>query len=288
MRAVLFAAIGLSCAAMIGGELESAASGSRPQDHGSGEAPANRCVWPQGAYPSEAQVQRAAAFASGRESVAFAVIDRCGGLRGYDDRRPFSSASISKALLLAAYLRQRAEAPIPAADRALLRSMITLSDNDAGDAIYARVGDTGLAAVAQRAGMRDFEPTPGFWGGAQVTAADMARFFFGLEGNLPQRHRRYGMRLLASIVGPQRWGIPAAAGEGWRVWFKGGWRPSNEHPTSGPVTHQAALLRHSSGERVAIAVLTDDAPGSLAFGTIEGIAIRLLRPAPRSLTWAPG
>ncbi len=245
------------------------------------------CVWPEGAYPSADQVRRAATFASGRGPVAFAVMDACGGVRGFDDRRPFSSASLSKALLLAAYLRQRGAAPIPEADRALLDSMITLSDNRAGDAIYARVGDAGLAAVARRAGMRDFSPTPGFWGGAQITAADMARFFFWLEGNLGRPHRDYAMRLLARIDPAQRWGIPAAADGRWRAWFKGGWRPANEKPTSGPVTHQAALLVHPSGERVALAVLTDDAPGSLAFGTIEGIASRLLDPPPRLGGWAP-
>ena len=45
-----------------------------------------------------------------------------------------------------------------------------------------------------RAGMTDFEPTPGFWGGAQITAADMARFFDRLDQNL----RRATPRLRAS------------------------------------------------------------------------------------------
>jgi Beta-lactamase enzyme family len=270
MRAAACLAIGLSYAAILGAE------------------PARgECVWPQGPFPSDAQVRDASSFASGRGSVAFAVIDGCGGLRGYDVRRQFSSASIAKALLLPAYLRQRGDAPIPEADRALLGSMITVSDNRAANAIYAHVGDAGLADVARRAGMSDFEATPGFWGGARVSAADMARLFFGLESNLPRPHRRYGMKLLASVVGPQRWGIPAAAGQGWRVWFKGGWRPPGRQDTSGPVTHQAALLRHSSGERVAIAVLSDEAPGAVAFEMIEEIARRLLRPPPRPLTWVP-
>jgi hypothetical protein len=268
MRVAACLAIGLSYAAILGAE------------PASGE-----CVWPQGAFPSQAQVRDAAAYASGRGSVAFAVIDGCGGLRGYDVRRQYSSASIAKALLLPAYLRQRGDAPIPEGDRALLHSMITLSDNGAANAIYARVGDAGLVDVARRAGMGDFEPTPGFWGGARVTAGDMARLFFRLESNLPRPHRRYGMKLLATIVGPQRWGIPAAADDQWRVWFKGGWRPPRREDTSGPVTHQAALLRHSSGERVAIAVLSDEAPGSVAYETIEGIARRLLRPPPRPQTW---
>ena len=104
--------------------------------------------------------------------------------------------------------------------------MITYSDNRAADAVYAQVGDEGLEEVARRAGMRDFEPTPGFWGGDQVTAADLARFFFRLEANLPGPHRAYAKGLLARITPVERWGIPQAIGHGWSVWFKGGWRPA--------------------------------------------------------------
>ena len=64
-----------------------------------------------------------------------------------------------------------------------------------------------------------------------------------------------------SITSSQRWGIPEGAGRRWDVYFKGGWRPPATEETSGPVTHQAALLEHDSGRRVAIAVLTDHSPG---------------------------
>ena len=48
--------------------------------------------------------------------------------------------------------------------------MITISDNDAADAIYDRVGDAGLIAVAERAGMTRFT-VAGYWGNAQIAAA---------------------------------------------------------------------------------------------------------------------
>ena len=233
-------------------------------------------------YPSQAQVRDAKRFAKGRSgSVSFAVIGPFNGdskLRGRDQRTQFSSASVTKAMLLAAYLRSHKKLSAEAKGR--LRPMITVSDNDAADAIYAQVGDEGLRRVAKRAHMRDFEPTPGFWGGAQITAADMARFFYRLEDNLGKRHQRYGMKLLASIVSYERWGIPDGAGEGWSVWFKGGWRPGGTENSSGAVSHQAALLRYRDGTRVAIVVLSDEAPGSEGFETIEGVARRLLHPAP--------
>jgi beta-lactamase class A len=246
-------------------------------------------TWPRLTYPSRAAVREAQRFAAGWGDVAFAVIDPGGGLRGYEADRVYSSASASKALLLAAELRRLKETgdPLDSSAKALLEPMITYSDNDAGSGVYARVGDGGLTDVAERAGMRAFEVDPGFWGGAQITAADMARFYFRLERNLVGRYRDYGMSLLANVTPSQRWGIPAAAGPGWRVWFKGGWRPSGEEGTTGAVTHQAALLVHRSGQRLALAVLSNEAPGEGGgFSAIEGVSERLLAKPPRLRGWA--
>jgi hypothetical protein len=240
-------------------------------------------IWPRSVYPPPAAVRRAQRFAAGQGDVSFAVIDRSLGLRGYDYDRRFSSASVSKALLLAAELRRLDRDGLPLDDqtKALLEPMITYSDNGAADAVYARVGDQGLEEVAERAGMSDFEPTPGFWGGDQITAADMARFFFRLDSNLPGPHRAYAKRLLAQITPSERWGIPEGIGGGWSVWFKGGWRPPGGEENSGQVTHQAALLVHRRGERVGLAVLTDEAPwGGGGFEAIEGVARRLLASPP--------
>jgi hypothetical protein len=239
-------------------------------------------VWPPTVYPPPAALRRAQHFAASQGEVSFAVIDRSLGLRGYDYGRQFSSASVSKALLLAAELRRlrREGLPLDDATRALLEPMITYSANRAADTIYARVGDEGLEEVAERAGMRSFEPVPGYWGGDRITAADMARFFYRLEANLAGPHRRYAMGLLSRITPVESWGIPQAVGHGWSVWFKGGWRPPGEKENSGPVTHQAALLEHRRGERVALAVLTNEPPAGYSFATIEGIAGRLLSSPP--------
>jgi hypothetical protein len=244
-------------------------------------------AWPRVTYPSPRAVREAQRFAAGWGDVSFAVIDARRGLRGYEVDRHYSSASASKALLLAAELRRLKEEgePLDSGTKSLLGSMITYSDNDAGSGVYARVGDAGLEELAERAGMRDFEVDPGFWGGAQITAADMARFYYRLERNLVGRHRDYGMALLAGVTDIQRWGIPAAA-DGWRVWFKGGWRPSGEEGTTGAVTHQAALLVHRTGQRLGLAVLSNEAPGEgSGFSAIEGITERLLGKPPRFRHW---
>jgi hypothetical protein len=239
-------------------------------------------VWPRATYPPPAAIRRAQRFAAAR-GISFAVIDRSIGVRGYDYDRQFSSASVSKALLLAAELRrlEREGLPLDGETKALLEPMITYSDNRAADVIYARVGDQGLEEAASRAGMRNFVAVPGFWGGDQITASDIARFFYRLEANLRGPHRRYAMELLSRITPVERWGIPQAIGHGWSVWFKGGWRPPGQEQTSGTVTHQAALLEHRRGERLALAVLTEEPPGaSTGFAAIEGIAERLLASPP--------
>jgi hypothetical protein len=249
--------------------------------------------WPSFRYPSERQVERAVAVAQSRGSViGFAVATLPGErIRGYGVDLPFSSASASKVLLLAGELRRLRDygLPLDPETRETLGAMITYSDNDSANAIYARVGDAGMAAVAEHAGMRSFAAVPGYWGGAQITAADMARFYLNLRGNLPRPYRGFGLHLLETITEEQRWGIPEAAGRGWRIWFKGGWRPVEAAETSGPVTHQAALLRYRTRQELALAILTDEVPGaSGGYAAIEGIARALLRPPPRGAGhWPP-
>ena len=153
--------------------------------------------------------------------------------------------------------------------------MIEYSDNDAADAIYARVGDEGLLDVAKDAGMRDFEVDLS-WGYAQISAADMALLFSRLDRVLPARDREFAKGLLGSVVAEQSWGIPAAA-KGWSARFKGGWRTTE----AGQLVSQAAELRRD-GRAISLAVLTDGQP-SMEYGieTVEGVAERVVPPAPR-------
>lgn len=224
--------------------------------------------------PSRAAVENGTEYARSRAGlVSFAVIDSASHLRGFRENRRHPSASVIKAMVLAAELWRlaRGDAPVDSATRSLLRAMITYSDNAAADTIYARVGDPGLREVAGRAGMERFE-VAGHWGNAQVTASDLARLFHDLDAILPVPHREYGLRLLASIVPEQSWGIPAAAGDRWAVRFKGGWLPEKA------LVHQAAELRERGGPRqVSIAILTDGQP-SHGYGveTVRGVANRLL------------
>jgi beta-lactamase class A len=226
--------------------------------------------------PTASAMRTAWRFARRRGGqVSLAVVDTQGRLRGRDGGRSYVSASVVKAMLLVAELRRlrRERLPLDSATEELLGAMITRSDNDAADAIYLRVGDPGLFALARSARMRRFM-IAGYWANAQVTAADLARFFSRLRKLLPRRHRRMGLGLLASVVSEQRWGLPRAARGSWRVYLKGGWRAT----ARGELVHQAAWLKDGDSD-LAIAILTDAQPSRLhGIHTVRGIANRLLEP----------
>ena len=234
-------------------------------------------VAPSG-YPRHRARSAAARYLDRRGGeTAYAVFDSQGRLSGRRLHRTFSSASVVKAMLLVADLRRLAarHRGLDPGRRALLEPMIHLSDNAAATAIWNLDGEGPVRALARAAGMTDFA-VYGYWSSAKISAADQARFFFGMEELVPRRFRAYANRLLSHIVDYESWGIPRVARpRGWRTYFKGGWVGTSR----GQLVHQVARLERRRA-RVAIAVLTDGNP-SMEYGieTIEGVTRRLLAPA---------
>jgi hypothetical protein len=221
------------------------------------------------AFPAAGAVAAARHYVARRAGrTAFAVIDSAGRLHGRNLHARFSSASVVKAMLLVAFLR-RGGASLHAGSRSRLAPMIHVSDNGAASAIFAVVGQDGLARLARGAHMTDFSPSP-IWGGTQISAADQARYFYRQERLIPRRFRRYARALLSGIAHEQSWGIPSVARPRFKVFFKGGWNPARG------IVHQAARLERGGG-RIAIAVLQDGTP-SMGYGeaTIAGVTRRLL------------
>jgi Beta-lactamase enzyme family len=185
------------------------------------------------------------------------------------------AASTLKAMLLVAYLRQRGVRgrALGGADRRLLAPMVRRSDNVAATRVRDILGPR-LAHFAVKAGMRRFRPHP-VWGLSRVDADDLATFMLQVDTLTPRRHRAYALRLLATIVPSQRWGIARVRPNGWKLYFKSGWGSG-----SGAVDHQVALLTKGT-DRVAVAITTT-ANGSHAAGkrTLRGVARRLLRGLP--------
>jgi beta-lactamase class A len=218
-------------------------------------------------------VSAARGYADGRlGGISFAVRTE-GQLYGVDVRRTVPSASVLKAMLLVAYLRQRdvRGRALTKADRALLEPMIRWSDNVAATRVRDSVGNRGLVRLAHRVGMRAFAPAA-IWGLSRIDAADQTLFFLHIDRYVPARHRATALRLLSSIVPSQRWGIGRVRPPGWALYCKGGWGSG-----TGAVDHQVALLRRGK-RRVSVAILTTGSP-SHAYGkqTLRGVAARLLR-----------
>jgi hypothetical protein len=226
------------------------------------------------AYPSSLRVRAAARYIARRRGTdAFAVLADDNSLAGVDVHRRFHSASVVKSMLLVAYLRMlaRHHRSLDRADRALLYPMIHSSDNEAASAVLAIVGQAALNRVATDAHMADYQSGGAFWGFTEISAADLARFFFHQQALIPRQFDRYARRLLSSIEPSESWGIPAVARPEFQVFFKGGWLPDFED-----LVNQAARLERP-GIVFALAVLTIDNP-SMAYGeeTIEGVTARLL------------
>jgi hypothetical protein len=227
-----------------------------------------------GGYPWGERIAAAERFADGREGrVSFAVVDESGRLRGRHVDRVHDSASVVKVMFLVAYLRQAGvrDDELTAGERDLLGPMIKRSDNQSANTVYREVGEGALYELARDAGLDHFTTQP-TWGLTTITAGSQARFLNRIETYVPRRHRNYALRLLARVVPSQRWGIPAAAPDGWRLHFKGGWsgRPHWR-------VNQVMLLRKAD-RGFSVAVLTREQP-SKDYGeaSIEGVARRLLR-----------
>jgi D-alanyl-D-alanine dipeptidase len=225
-------------------------------------------------FPPPERVQAARRFLSRRAGiVSWALIDSHGRMHALGARRTFISASLVKAMLLVAYLRHAGNRVPTADERALLGPMITRSDNRLASAVFARVGDAGVRALAARAGMRSFSVS-GYWSGAHFSAADQARFFRVFDLLVPQRSRAYARGLLSSIVAWQRWGFSRfSLAAGFHTFFKGGWRRTS----LGRLVHEAALFERGP-LRVSMAVLSDGNPShDYGTATLRGVAQRIFR-----------
>jgi hypothetical protein len=219
-------------------------------------------------------VREAGAYADSRAgSVAFAVRtdDR---LWGRDLDRRVQSASVVKALLLVAYLRQpgvRARA-LRRDEVHLLSPMVRWSNNRRAGEVATRLGAARVDHVARRGGMPGFHLVMPCWGCSLITTREQSRFFLHVDALVPKRHRAFAMELLRTVVHTQRWGIAEVAPAGWTLYFKGGWGNG-----TGLVDHQVALLQRGR-ERVSVAILTT-VNGTHRNGkaTLRGVARRLLR-----------
>jgi len=209
-----------------------APAGDGAADGGSGEGNA-------------AAAEQTAAQLTG-QPAGFALVDENGRVLGSASPNATNrSASITKAMILIALTRVARGRTLSAAERDLAAAMIRRSDNQAANALFARVGAGAVNAVAQRAGMTHFtlvrrKQTPGGFilGYSRVSAVDQARLFARIDDLASARHRAFAMDQLESIEGAGRFGI-LDAGLDAAIRSKGGWRPESD---GGWTVNQAAQI----------------------------------------------
>ncbi len=191
--------------------------------------------------------------------------------------------SITKSMLLVAFLRDWAADGLSAAARQEMAAMIEVSDNTAADWVYAhlKTPSADVERVATDAGMTGFHldtSDPVYvLGQSRLTAGDFARFFSRIETLMPASERQYGMGLLASVQ--ERVGLLAAGLPG-VVYSKEGWKPENAGMRGAPYIVNQAGQFSCAGVTYGIAITVGQAPDQdTAQSAVQRIASALTHPS---------
>ena len=209
------------------------------------------------AYVDLADAQ-AIAQASGVQ-VGFAVSDSSGNIiASYQGDQTEPSASITKAMLLVAYLRQAGASTPTGAEDAQLTAMIENSDNSAADATFQQVGAAAVQKVATDAGMTNFSLTTTdplyVLGESRVTANDQAKFFAKINTLIPAPQLSYAQNLMSHLASTDQWGI-LSDGLPATIYSKAGWK--QEPPTNNWVLNQGAqVVPNNGGPAIGVAVIS--------------------------------
>jgi len=220
-----------------------------------------------------AGIQDALRGRAGHQAVA--VYDTATGVSCYaDSGRHFASASIVKAIILAALLRRQQETgtALSPRERHEATLMITQSDNDAATYLWNEAGPHSLQRFLDLAKMDQTRlGQDGYWGLTQVTAHDemlLLQLLTQPNPVLSAASRSYQLGLMSRVISGQRWGTPAGAPQDVTVHVKNGWLPES----SGWHINSIGAFT-GSNKNYLIAVLTDDNPSEqYGIDTIQAVA----------------
>jgi hypothetical protein len=104
--------------------------------------------------------------------------------------------------------------------------MIQLSDNDAAQLLFARVGfGDGQKRYFHKIGIDDYVPCGGGWGCAELSPASMTKLVTLLyQGKiLSKEHQQLALRLMNTVDPGMQWGVGDTAPKGATVYMKDGW-----------------------------------------------------------------
>lgn len=194
---------------------------------------------------------------------------------GTGDGHAFITASIVKADILAALLRQSGTAP-GAAQRAEAEAMIEQSDNDAAGELYEAIGGADGLDEANRAfGLTGTTAgRDGYWGLTTTTTEDqlrLLRVIFTDDSPLDADDRAYLQDLMGLIAQDQAWGVSAAAGPDGTAKLKNGWLSRS---ADGLWAVNSIGLVTRDGHDLLVAVLSDgNSTEESGISLVESVAV---------------
>lgn len=195
-----------------------------------------------------------------------------------DTRLPL--ASVAKLFIMLTLLDQTMQQPRDLRDdeRDVLDAMITVSDNDAANALWDEIGgNDGLRVFLDRAGISGVTLSPDDdWGdtaaSGEAVAVLLARLVTGDLLDAPRR--ALALALMSRVIPDQHWGVTALtldiAPGGLTVQVKNGWYPDDD---GWRVTSAGIVVPKTGGQAYTIAVFTGGQTDLAAgIATIEAIA----------------
>jgi len=225
---------------------------------------------------------------------AVSVYDRVTGVYCvFNGAKHFDSASIVKAIIMAALLRwhQETKTPLSSWEKSQATLMITQSDNDAATDLWDELGPDKLQHFLNLAGMGETElGQDGLWGLTQVTAHDemlLLKLLTAPNPVLDAASRSYQLGLMAKVVGWESWGVTAGTPKGVTWHVKNGWLPD---ATGWHINSIGTFSGHDKNYMIAVLSDNTDMNDDEQYGidTIEDIARLLQRDLNNAKLTKPG
>ncbi|WP_374629004.1 serine hydrolase [Frankia sp. AgPm24] len=186
----------------------------------------------------------------------------------------YEMASSVKLDILTALVRDAGPTgTLTARQRTLARKMISVSDNDAANALWRDAGAAaGMSVFFAQLGMVATQAdTGGHWGLTRTTAADQLAVLRAVAypGVLLAGQREVIAGLLRTVILSQRWGLTGGVPSGVAVELKNGWLRRGD---GGWVITSLAHV-HGAGRDYVMAVYTKDGPSRAAgIATVQGLS----------------
>jgi hypothetical protein len=210
--------------------------------------------------------------------LAVGVVDAStGAVAVFDGDRPFHTASIVNADVLAALLFEHQQQRTTPSEQqyALAAEMMEDGSDQAASELWAEIGGAnGLTKANDELGLRQTKPGSGpFWGLTSTTVDDQLRLLADLASNgspLWPKYRSDELGLMRHVAAGQAWGVTAAATPATRSAVKDGWLPDGSENTW--VISSIGVISRD-GHEILVAVLSADQPSeSVGIAQVKAVA----------------